>query len=200
MLSLPKRRTCYSSSYPSLDRSGRRQPKASLSRNGAIKLKYQISKPSGQTVHIAEPSEAFEPEELFVEPPFKGLQFFDEADADLFFGREALTARLLIRLGIPQGGRSEGDNLLVIVGASGSGKSSLVRAGLVPAVRYAACRWTDLARAQTPAWEIVVITPTAHPLEVLATRLTREVESVTAAATLMDDMRNDPRSLRLYPA
>ena len=105
-----------------------------------------------------------------------------------------------MRLGIPQGGRSDGDHLLVVIGASGSGKSSLVRAGLVPAVRHISAADGPTGSAQTPAWEIVVITPTPHPLEVLATRLTRQVESVTAAATLLDDMRSDPRSLRLYPA
>ena len=62
-----------------------------------------------------------------LEPPFKGLQFFDEADADLFFGREELIARLLGPLGFSQDGLTTGNNLLFIVGASGSGKSSLVR-------------------------------------------------------------------------
>ena len=51
---------------------------------------------------------------------------------------------------------------------------------------------------QKPAWEIVVITPTAHPLEVLATSLTCQAESVTAAATLLDDLRGEARSLRLF--
>jgi len=61
------------------------------------------------------------------DPPFQGLQYFDEADADRFFGREHLTARLVERL------RQE--PLLAVVGASGSGKSSVVRAGLLPALR-----------------------------------------------------------------
>jgi DNA-binding SARP family transcriptional activator len=60
--------------------------------------------------------------------PFKGLQYFDEADADLFFGRELLTARLLNRL-------RDARFLAVVVGASGSGKSSIVRAGLLPALK-----------------------------------------------------------------
>ena len=56
------------------------------------------------------------------EPPFKGLQYFDETDSDLFFGRELLTAKLVNRL-------RETEFLSVVIGASGSGKSSLVRAG-----------------------------------------------------------------------
>jgi WD40 repeat protein/class 3 adenylate cyclase len=117
------------------------------------------------------------------EPPFKGLQYFDEADCDLFFGRELLTEKLINRL-------RESRFLSVIVGASGSGKSSLVRAGLIPALR----------NEQNKDWLIYVITPTAHPLEALATELTRESESVTATATLIDDLLQDPRSLSLFLA
>ena len=124
-------------------------------------------------------------------PPFKGLQYFDVADADLFFGREILTAELV--------GRLRRSQFLAVVGASGSGKSSLVRAGLVPALRRAEA----LADGSHPppgceGWPVHVLTPTAHPLEALALSLTQGVESVTAAATLADDLARDPRSLRLY--
>jgi WD40 repeat protein len=119
-------------------------------------------------------------------PPFKGLLYFDEADADLFFGREALTARLIERLAA---GVETGERFLAVVGASGSGKSSVVRAGLMPALRW-----------QSPSanWPIHVLTPTARPLQALAASLTQEVESVTAAATLADDLIRDPRSLQLF--
>jgi WD40 repeat protein/class 3 adenylate cyclase/two-component SAPR family response regulator len=116
------------------------------------------------------------------EPPFKGLQYFDETDCDLFFGRETLTAKLVERL-------RDSQFLSVVIGASGSGKSSLVRAGLVPALKK-----------DGAAWQIHVITPTAHPLVSLATELTRQSESVTAAATLPDDLSGDPRSLALFLA
>jgi len=117
------------------------------------------------------------------EPPFKGLQYFDEVDCDLFFGRELLTAKLMDRL-------QEARFLSVIIGASGSGKSSLVRAGLIPALK----------KKQSADWQIHVITPTAHPLETLATELTRGFESVTVTATLIDDLIQDPRSLSLFLA
>ena len=55
-------------------------------------------------------------------PPFKGLEFFDCVDADLFFGRELLTAKLA--------GLLRTQRFVAVVGASGSGKSSVVRAGL----------------------------------------------------------------------
>jgi WD40 repeat protein/class 3 adenylate cyclase len=114
------------------------------------------------------------------EPPFKGLQYFDEEDSGLFFGRELLTEKLMERL-------RESQFLSVIIGASGSGKSSLVRAGLIPALRRA-------------GWNVHVITPTAYPLAALATELTRDIQSVTATATLIDDLMQDPRSLSLFLA
>src|SRR5829696_4231682 len=58
--------------------------------------------------------------------PFKGLEPFDVADAELFFGRERLVAELVARL--------PGTSLLGVIGPSGSGKSSAVRAGLLPAL------------------------------------------------------------------
>ncbi len=150
------------------------------------------------------------------ESPFKGLQYFDEADANLFFGREAWVEKLVARLTPPaplsyslqhrigEGGAGHspspdgvvakrsgegagGWGFLAIIGASGSGKSSLVRAGLIPALRR-----------EHPDWPIHVITPTAQPLESLAISLTRDSESVTAADTLINDLKQSQRSLHLY--
>jgi len=122
--------------------------------------------------------------------PYKGLDYFDEADADLFVGREALTEKLTGRVltllsedGVDQG------RFFAIVGASGSGKSSLVRAGLVPALRW---------NKTSANWPIHVLTPSAHPLESLATNLARENGSLAAVATLMDDLARDPRTLGLF--
>ncbi|HEY3310591.1 MAG TPA: BTAD domain-containing putative transcriptional regulator [Anaerolineales bacterium] len=126
------------------------------------------------------------------EPPFKGLQYFEETDSALFFGREQLTARLVNRL-------RETQFLSVIIGASGSGKSSLVRAGLIPALKNEKIL---IGAAKTPAgssaWRFHIITPTAHPLQSLANELTRDSESVTAAAALLDDLATEPRSLSLF--
>ncbi len=83
------------------------------------------------------------------EPPYKGLQFFDVEDTGLFFGREKLTAQLLERI------RSE--RFLAVVGASGSGKSSLVRAGLVVALQAGKL-------GEEFSWRTHIFTPTAHPL------------------------------------
>src|SRR5690349_19295728 len=69
--------------------------------------------------------------------PYKGLNYFDEADADLFVGREELTAKLVERvISLSASSPPNKERFLAIVGASDSGKSSLVRAGLVPALRW----------------------------------------------------------------
>src|SRR5262245_4123824 len=84
--------------------------------------------------------------------PYKGLNYFDEADADLFVGREALTTKLTERvLDLAPGRSADPMRFLAIVGASGSGKSSLVRAGLVPSLRW---------NKKSADWHIHILTPT----------------------------------------
>jgi transcriptional regulator with XRE-family HTH domain/energy-coupling factor transporter ATP-binding protein EcfA2 len=122
--------------------------------------------------------------------PYKGLDYFDETDADLFVGRETLTAKLTERvLSLTSSGLPHQTRFLAVVGATGSGKSSLVRAGVVPALRW---------NRKSADWYIQILTPTAHPLESLAASLTAESESVSATATLMDDLLRDPRSLQIF--
>jgi WD40 repeat protein/basic membrane lipoprotein Med (substrate-binding protein (PBP1-ABC) superfamily) len=122
--------------------------------------------------------------------PYMGLNYFDEADADLFVGREALTAKLVERvLALTSSGTAHETRFFAVVGASGSGKSSLVRAGIIPALRW---------NKKSADWHIYTLTPTAHPLESLAAGLTSESESVIATSTLMDDLSRDPRSLQIF--
>jgi WD40 repeat protein/serine/threonine protein kinase len=68
---------------------------------------------------------------LVIPNPYKGLRAFQESDAQNFFGRESLVQRLINRM------RETGEysRFLAVVGPSGSGKSSVVRAGLIPALR-----------------------------------------------------------------
>ena len=88
--------------------------------------------------------------------PYKGLLYFDEPDAELFFGREALSTRLVDRVnGLTIDTSSR---LLTVVGASGSGKSSLVRAGLAVALKQ-------------KGWDVRIFTPGAHPLKALEMQL-----------------------------
>lgn len=89
--------------------------------------------------------------------PYKGLRAFSEADASDFFGREALVAELVAR--IDSGGR-----FLALVGPSGSGKSSVALAGLVPAVRPSTRR---------PARLVATMTPGTHPFAQLEAALAK---------------------------
>jgi WD40 repeat protein/DNA-binding SARP family transcriptional activator len=76
--------------------------------------------------------------------PYKGLAAFEATDAELFHGRERLVAEVVARL--LQG------RLLAVVGASGSGKSSLVRAGLLPALGAGVL-------PGSAGWRQIVVTP-----------------------------------------
>ena len=127
------------------------------------------------------------PAEPEAKSPYKGLQFFEEADAPLFFGREQLAAELVDHL--------RQHHFLAVVGASGSGKSSVVRAGVVPSVRGGAIVADDKSSAD---WLIHVITPGDEPLKALAASLTRGSESVTATKTLLADLQADTDSLDLF--
>ena len=120
--------------------------------------------------------------------PYKGLNFYDESDADLFVGRETLTARLVERvLSMTSNGKAAEERFLAVVGASGSGKSSLVRAGVVPALR-----WNKISAG----WMSYVFTPTEHPLESLALILTQE--SSSSATTLAQEMAHNEHGLQEF--
>lgn len=90
--------------------------------------------------------------------PYKGLEHFDREDANLFFGREQIVTRLVTRL--------EENRLIAVVGASGSGKSSIIRAGLVPALQ--ARRTGGLAQGEDRCWQVGIMTPSTRPLFELA--------------------------------
>ncbi|MGD9700938.1 MAG: extracellular solute-binding protein [Acidimicrobiia bacterium] len=110
-----------------------------------------------------------------VENPYKGLRSFDEADAGDFFGRERVVERLLARLG-DDGSRGR---FVAVVGPSGSGKSSVVRAGLLPALRRGAL-------PGSADWYIVTVAPGAHPYEELEAALLRV--AVNPPATLLEQL------------
>jgi len=69
--------------------------------------------------------------------PYKGLQSFEEADSDKFFGRQGLTKNLVQFV--------TQHPLTVVLGASGSGKSSLVKAGLLPQLKKTQPNWRILS-------------------------------------------------------
>lgn len=121
--------------------------------------------------------------------PYKGLNYFDEADADLFVGREELTSKLTERLlSLTQAGSNNPSRFLAVVGASGSGKSSLVRAGLVPALRW---------NQNSSEWDIHILTPTAHPLASLESTLS-PWERAGVREKLSDAMTNSTQGLKRF--
>jgi WD40 repeat protein/class 3 adenylate cyclase/tRNA A-37 threonylcarbamoyl transferase component Bud32 len=77
------------------------------------------------------------------ECPYRGLLAFEPEDRDFFFGREEVVAELIGRL-VPR-------RLLAVVGASGSGKSSVLRAGIIAAVRAGEVSGIERARLLTPS-------------------------------------------------
>ena len=88
--------------------------------------------------------------------PYKGLLFFDESDAELFFGRETLTTHVVDR--VANLAVDSSSRFLAVVGASGSGKSSLIRAGLAVALK------------QT-GWHVSTFTPGTNPVKALEMQL-----------------------------
>lgn len=117
-----------------------------------------------------------------VHNPYKGLRPFLEADAGDFFGREAFVDRLVERMATDDGR----PRFVAVVGPSGSGKSSVVRAGLVSAIRTGAL----------PGAEDVLVTemhPGRHPFEELNDALMRV--AVHPPAGLLARLESGPRGL-----
>lgn len=112
--------------------------------------------------------------------PYVGLRAFDESDADRFFGREALVDEMLARLMRPD----PDPRFLLLVGGSGSGKSSAVRAGLLPRLRDGSL---------AGEWLPVVMLPGSAPFKELAQAL-RGV-AVGAAPPGVAELRADRGAL-----
>jgi WD40 repeat protein/class 3 adenylate cyclase len=110
--------------------------------------------------------------------PYKGLRAFEEADAADFFGREELVEQVVKRLGATR--------FLAIVGPSGSGKSSVVRAGLLPQIRRGAIPASE-------GWRIADMFPGAHPLDGLEAALLRAAPD--PPASLLDQLERDEYGL-----
>jgi WD40 repeat protein len=124
--------------------------------------------------------------------PFKGLRAFNEADAENFFGRETLVQQLLARLG--EGG--DLNRFLGVIGPSGSGKSSVVRAGLIPALRRGGLPGSE-------NWFVVDMLPGKHPFEELEASLLRV--AVNPPESLLSQLKDGNRGLlravhRILPA
>jgi len=115
--------------------------------------------------------------------PYKGLRHYDESDAAQFFGREVLVDRIVARV--------IESRFVAIVGASGSGKSSLLRAGVVPALH---------GSGEGRESSVYVLTPTARPLESLGIAIARGTDAPGTTVSLVDSLAAGDRGLRLMLA
>jgi len=113
--------------------------------------------------------------------PYKGLRAFLEADSADFFGRELITRRLIERVA-----ETGAPRFLCVVGPSGSGKSSVVRAGLVPAIRRGVIPGSE-------RWYVADLLPGAHPMQELE-RVLLGV-GVDPPPSLLDDLERDELGL-----
>jgi hypothetical protein len=109
------------------------------------------------------------------ECPYRGLNVFDVEHAPVFFGREGLTGWLLSDL------RESRTRFLAIVGPSGSGKSSLARAGLTAAIKKGEIKGSEL-------WPRSIVRPGPNPLGALAAEICPDgVDVYTQANRLLAD-------------
>jgi WD40 repeat protein/energy-coupling factor transporter ATP-binding protein EcfA2 len=116
--------------------------------------------------------------------PYRGLQPFDSDHTAFYFGRDREVQRLVEQL--------KTTRFLAVLGPSGSGKSSLALAGLVPALRRGALPGSE-------AWSIQILTPGADPLVQLAAQFTR-VSGLGGMQETLDRLAADPRTLHLATA
>ena len=135
------------------DRSDLRAAQAAIA-GGVVELQS-----AGERTRLYAVDKARDPSEPLT-CPFRGLAPFDAAHAEYFFGRERLVAELVARL--------VGSTLLAVFGPSGSGKSSAVRAGLMPAL-------ADGVVPGSERWRRALMRPGERPLAELSRALARAV-------------------------
>jgi hypothetical protein len=114
------------------------------------------------------------------ESPYAGLSSFQEADAGKFFGRSKEIAAMATRI--------RDRPLMAVVGSSGVGKSSFVRAGLVPALKRSG-----------ETWETLVIRPGRSPIEALASLTAPMVATAANLADEIEEQKKQADKLRKEP-
>ena len=109
-------------------------------------------------------------------PPFPGLLAFQEEDAAIYFGRDDDIRRLIERLDARRA--QGGAKLIALLGSSGSGKSSLLRAGVIPRLKRAGRNWIVMPPMR----------PRLHPVDELATALATASGPAADWRKLQDDL------------
>jgi len=126
--------------------------------------------PEEVSVLLTQISTTFQPKPFDGRSPYKGLDVFEEEDAELFFGREKLVEDLVSRV--------KNSRTVFVTGPSGSGKSSLVRAGLIQSLKVGALKNSE-------HWLYETMKPTREPFIELA----RVASSFAGALTAGEDVR-----------
>ena len=137
----------------------------------------EVEAPSGTLIITSTGVNTPEPEN-----PYKGLRAFQQYDAADFFGREGFTLNVINRL-LEE---STNSRFLAVVGPSGSGKSSVVKAGVLPALR-------DNAIPGSKDWFIIEMLPGLDPMEELEAALLRI--AVNPPESLLNQLTQDERGL-----
>ena len=121
--------------------------------------------------------------------PYKGLEPFAVKDFLYFFGREAMTARLLAAV--------DEQPLVALIGASGSGKSSVLQAGLAARLATPLRRFEEAteSKRETKTWSIASLLPGPTPLLALADSLANCGYSAPQHSSLLDLLRHNEISL-----
>ncbi|MCG8419618.1 MAG: protein kinase [Proteobacteria bacterium] len=112
------------------------------------------------------------------ESPFTGLAAFQESESDRFFGRNREIASVVAQL--------RNQPLVTLVGPSGSGKSSLIRAGVIPGLKRSG-----------EGWHSLVVRPGRHPLDALATMLSDLHDETMSTGGSPDEAGDPPSGERL---
>ncbi len=116
--------------------------------------------------------------------PYCGPQPYEEKHAEYFFGRENVIQEMLLAL--------QQTDICALVGASGSGKTSLLRAGLIPRL----AKGQDISGSEH--WLVRYVTPDAHPLKTLAAAFTDADQEIGVATQLLqaeEILRHHPNGL-----
>ncbi|MFD9121002.1 cytochrome D1 domain-containing protein [Streptomyces bottropensis] len=178
------RRTHYSKGYLSKIETGTKRATVDVAR-----LCDQVLGAEGELLRLVRRTPPREPGSDTTPPrsdgvcPYRGLSAFTPQDAEWFFGRERATAALVERIF-----ERVGSGPLMLVAPSGAGKSSLLNAGLVPALGRG-----DLPMPGADRWPVIHLTPTARPLDELLERTAKALGSDLGLTA--EEVRHDPGAL-----
>jgi len=147
--------------------------------SGNIQIGHTTGYTAGQvSAIITQIQSTFQPKPFDGRCPYKGLDVFEEEDAELFFGREKLVRDLISCVKASQA--------VFVTGPSGSGKSSLVRAGLIHALKSGA-----LKESHSENWLYVTMKPGRDPIAEIARVAARLANSTNAEDEILAKASND---------